>query len=236
LVILDPFVKLHALGENDNAALDAVADLLMQLAHEYNVAIDSPAHTRKGMIAAGDSDARRGASAVRDASRLDYTLIPMSEDEAESFGIDPDERRFYLRLDNAKVNLLPPAARAQWFRLVDVPLGNCTPEYPEGDRVQTVEAWEPPDILDGLDPKEIEAALEELDAGLLGGCSVIQLRPLPRNAPPGRSCSSISRSRPRRSASEFSAPGSRMGRCLKRIMKIRSRGSRQKGCDAAQRN
>ena len=35
LVILDPFVKLHALGENDNAAMDAVADLLVQLAHEY---------------------------------------------------------------------------------------------------------------------------------------------------------------------------------------------------------
>jgi RecA-family ATPase len=107
LVILDPFVKLHGLGENDNNAMDAVADLLVQLAHEYNIAIDSPAHTRKGVTAAGDADARRGASAVRDAGRLDYTLIPMSEDEAKAFGIKPEERRFYLRLDSAKVNLLP---------------------------------------------------------------------------------------------------------------------------------
>ena len=77
---------------------------------------------------------------MRDAGRLDYTLIPMSEDEANSFGIEPKERRFYLRLDSAKVNLLPPAASASWFRLVDVRLGNVTPDYPEGDRVQTVES------------------------------------------------------------------------------------------------
>src|SRR5262249_42124422 len=86
LVILDPFVKLHALEENDNAAMDAVADLLTQLGREYDIAMDSPAHTRKGMVAAGDADARRGASAARDAGRLDYTLIPMSADEAKAFG------------------------------------------------------------------------------------------------------------------------------------------------------
>jgi DNA polymerase I-like protein with 3'-5' exonuclease and polymerase domains len=169
LVILDPFVKLHALGENDNAAMDAVADLLVQLAHEYNIAIDSPAHTRKGMTAAGDADARRGASAVRDASRLDYTLIPMSEDEADAFGIMPEERRFYLRLDSAKVNLLPPAASASWFRLVDVRLGNCTADYPEGDQVQTVESWTPPDMWAGMDPEELKAVLEEINAGLPNG-------------------------------------------------------------------
>jgi hypothetical protein len=149
--------------------MDAVADLLVQLAHEYNIAIDSPAHTHKGMITAGDADARRGASAVRDAGRLDYTVIPMSEDEANAFGIEPEERRFYLRLDSAKVNLLPPAARAQWFRLVDVRLGNATTDYPEGDHVQTVESWAPPDMWDGLDSEELKAALTEIDAGLPNG-------------------------------------------------------------------
>jgi hypothetical protein len=169
LVILDPFVKLHALGENDNNAMDAVADLLVRIAHEFNIAIDSPAHTRKGMTVAGDADTRRGASAVRDAGRLDYTLIPMSEEEAKAFGIELEERRFCLRLDSAKVNLLPPAAHAQWFRLIDVRLDNCTADYPEGDRAQTVESWTPPDTWAGLDPEELKAALEEIDAGMANG-------------------------------------------------------------------
>jgi len=169
LIILDPFVKLHALEENDNAAMDYVADLLTQLAHEYDIAIDSPAHTRKGMTAAGDADARRGASAARDAGRLDYTLIPMSEDEAKAFGIPSEERRSYLRLDSAKVNLLPPARKADWFRLVSVELGNATADYPDGDRVQTVEPWIPPDTWAGLDPETLKAALDEIDAGLANG-------------------------------------------------------------------
>jgi hypothetical protein len=169
LVILDPFVKLHTLEENDNTAMDMVADLLTQLGREYDIAFDSPAHTRKGMVAAGDADARRGASAVRDAGRLDYTLIPMSEDEAKGFGIPPEERREYLRLDSAKVNLLPPARTAQWFKLISVPLGNTTPDYPDGDYVQTLEPWKPPEILAGLAPEAIEATLEEIEAGLPSG-------------------------------------------------------------------
>jgi hypothetical protein len=121
------------------------------------------------MTAAGDADARRGASAARDASRLDYTLIPMSEEEAKVFGIAAEERRSYLRLDSAKVNLLPPARRADWCRLVSVDLGNATADYPDGDRVQTVEPWIPPDTWDGLDPEALDAALSEINAGLPTG-------------------------------------------------------------------
>ena len=46
LVVLDPFVKLHALEENDNGAMDFVCDLLVQHAIEYDIAIDVPHHTR----------------------------------------------------------------------------------------------------------------------------------------------------------------------------------------------
>jgi hypothetical protein len=169
LVILDPFVKLHALGENDNNAMDAVADLLVQLAHEYNIAIDSPAHTRKGMTAPGDADARRGASAVRDAGRLDYTLIVMSEDEAKKFGINPEDRHSYLRLDKAKVNLLPPARVAEWFRLVGVRLNNGDEDYPDGDNVQTLEPWTPPEISDDLDDNMQNTILDDVDAGMEDG-------------------------------------------------------------------
>jgi hypothetical protein len=169
LVILDPFVKLHALEENDNSAMDYIVDLLTQIANEYNIAIDSPAHTRKGAVAAGDADARRGASAARDAGRLDCTLIPMSEAEAEAFGVDLDARRSYLRLDNAKVNLLPPARKAQWFELVSVPLDNATDDYPDGDWVQTVRPWTPSDAWDGLDAEIQNKILDAINAGTSDG-------------------------------------------------------------------
>src|SRR5262249_7582909 len=113
LVVLDPFVKLHALGENDNAQMYCLGSLFGKLSPDLNLGIDSPAHTHKGTTTAGDADARRGASAQTNADRLDYTLTVMTEDEAKQFGIPADERKSYVRLDNAKVNIVR-AMKAAW--------------------------------------------------------------------------------------------------------------------------
>jgi hypothetical protein len=168
LVTLDPFVKLHALDENSNPDMDFVCSQLVKLAQEYNIALDSPAHTRKGALIAGDSDNRRGASAQRDAGRLDYTLTAMSEAEAEQFGIDPDERKSYIRLDRAKANIVR-AIKATWYRLVNVSLGNTTELYPEGDEVQALEVWVPPDAWLDLDAGRINRILDKMGAGLPDG-------------------------------------------------------------------
>jgi DNA polymerase I-like protein with 3'-5' exonuclease and polymerase domains len=168
LVILDPFVKLHALDENKNPDMDFVCSQLIKLAQEYNIAVDSPAHTRKGQLIAGDSDNRRGATAQRDAGRLDYTLTAMTETEAEQFGIDADERKSYVRLDRAKANIVR-AIKATWYRLVSVPLGNATELYPEGDEVQALETWVPPDAWIDLDAGRINRILDKIDAGMPDG-------------------------------------------------------------------
>jgi hypothetical protein len=168
LVILDPFVKLHALDENNNPDMDFVCSQLVKLAQEYNIAIDSPAHTRKGALTAGDSDNRRGASAQRDAARLDYTLTVMSETEAKQFGIEVDVRKSYVRLDRAKANIVQ-AIKASWYRLVSVSLGNSTELYPDGDAVQALEIWVPPDPLGDLDPDCVGRILDKIDAGMPGG-------------------------------------------------------------------
>jgi hypothetical protein len=82
---LDPFVKLHALEENDNGQMDFVCDLLTQLAIEHNIAVDAPHHQNKGTPTPGDADSGRGGSSIRDAGRLVFTLTPMSEQEAKTF-------------------------------------------------------------------------------------------------------------------------------------------------------
>jgi hypothetical protein len=105
LVVLDPYVKVHALEENDNGAMDFVCDLLATLAIEYDIAIDAPHHTRKGQLTPGDADSGRGGSAVRDAGRLIYTLSTMSEEEAKAFGIDAEDRAAYVPLARAPLTL-----------------------------------------------------------------------------------------------------------------------------------
>src|SRR5262249_18485151 len=155
--------------ENDNGAMDFVCDLLATLAIEYDIAIDAPHHTKKGQLTPGDADSGRGASATRDAGRLIYTLTTMSEQEANSFGVNPEERTTYIRLDKGKVNLAPPARTATWFKLVGVPLGNGNDEYPNGDEVQTVEPWDPPKLWDGLTSAMLNAVLTDIDAGMPNG-------------------------------------------------------------------
>jgi hypothetical protein len=168
LVILDPFVKLHALNESDNPDMDFVCSALIRIAQDYSIAVDSPAHTHKGQTQAGDADARRGASAQRDAGRLDYTLTVMSETEAEQFGINPEERKRYMRLDKAKANIVR-AVKARWFRLVSIPLGNASAVYPEGDEVQAIEPWTPPETWEGAEPETLNAILDAIAVGLPDG-------------------------------------------------------------------
>jgi hypothetical protein len=169
LVSLDPFIKLHALEENDNGAMDFVCDLLVQLSIQYDIAVDAPHHTKKGNVVAGDADAGRGASAARDAGRLIYTLTRMTEEEAKTFSIKSADRNLYVRLDSGKVNIAKPSREATWYKLIGVPLGNGTDDYPAGDEVQTVIPWHPPKTWDGLTSVQLNAALTDIDAGLPNG-------------------------------------------------------------------
>jgi hypothetical protein len=169
LLGLDPFVKLHALEENDNGSMDFVCDLLVKLAIEFNIAVDVPHHTKKGQQTAGDADAGRGASAARDAGRLMYTLTRMTDGEGDTFGIPADDRRLYVRLDSSKVNIAPPSGEATWFKLIGVHLDNGTADYPNGDDVQTVVPWHPPKTWDGISSAQLNATLDEIEVGLPNG-------------------------------------------------------------------
>lgn len=167
---LDPFIKSHGLDENSNGAIDHVCTSLAKLAIDRDCAIDLPHHTRKGSAGgAGDADRSRGASSMKDAARLVYTLTPMTTDEAEQFGLSEADRRSLIRLDSGKVNISPPSRQATWFRVIGVPLDNGTDEYPHGDEVQTVERWEPPSTWADLGRDLLNRVLDDIDAGLPNG-------------------------------------------------------------------
>lgn len=166
IVSLDPFIKTHSLEENHSGDMDFVCDLLARLAVEYNIAVDSPHHVHKGTLTPGDADSGRGSSGIRDAARLVYTLAGMSETEAAAFNISPDDRCTYVRLDPAKINIAARSAKATWFKIVGEPIGNGTPEYPNGDTVQVVEPWSPPDAWADTTSVGLNAVLSDIDRGL----------------------------------------------------------------------
>jgi hypothetical protein len=169
LLAIDPFVKAHGVPENDNSLVDLVAQVLTDLAHKYDIAVDFAHHVKKGPAEPGNADRGRGASAARDAARLVYSLATMTSEEANAFGIPDHQRRSYIRMDSAKVNVAPSMAKAKWFFLTGVPLDNGTELYPHGDVVQTVAPWSPPETSAGLDTDLINRILDAIDAGLPDG-------------------------------------------------------------------
>jgi hypothetical protein len=169
VVSIDPFIKSHSLDENSNSAIDEVVQLLANMAGQFDIAIDIPHHVAKGSADPGNANRGRGASSMKDAGRLIYTLTPMSADEGRAFGLNEQDRRRLIRLDSAKVNITPPMAEAKWFRLVGIRIGNANDRYPNGDEVQTVVPWSPPETFAGMGNAMINLILNDIEAGAPGG-------------------------------------------------------------------
>jgi hypothetical protein len=169
IVSLDPFVKAHSVEENNNSMIDEVVQLLTGMAAQFDLAVDIPHHAAKGPPDPGNANRGRGASSMKDAGRLVYTLTKMSEVEAKAFGLSEADRRSLIRLDSAKVNIMPPMTEAKWFRLVGVRIENGNAVYPNGDNVQTIEVWTSPDTFAGLSSRMLNQILTDIDAGLPDG-------------------------------------------------------------------
>ena len=134
LWVIDPFIAIHDVEENDNSAVNKVVQALHRIAEETGCAISIIHHTRKkgdkGGI--GDMDTARGASSLLSAARVSHTLTPMSEDDAQELGVAPEDSPLFVRMDKAKANLSPPNETTEWLRLVPVSL-------PCGDSVGAIE-------------------------------------------------------------------------------------------------
>lgn len=170
LIGFDPFVKAHSIAENDNSGMDAVMEVLTDMAKRHGIATDSIAHNNKAQGDPGDANRLRGASAQKDAARLVYTLTTMSREEAQQFGIDEIERPSFVRFDRAKVNYGKSTA-AKWFKLIGVRLENCgvDDDYPNGDEVQVAVPWSPPQAFDGLSDETLNAVLDVIAGGMPDG-------------------------------------------------------------------
>ena len=171
IVSLDPLIKTHNVDENSNKAMDVVASVLTGLAHEYDIAVDTPQHSNKAGANGDTEDANRGrgAGSTKDAFRLVYGLRHMNEDEATQLGVPTRDRRLFIRMDSAKANIAAPSSEARWFKLVGVRIGNPSPIYPDGDEVAAVEPWEPVGVWSLITNHKANEVLDALASGMPNG-------------------------------------------------------------------
>jgi RecA-family ATPase len=146
-IAIDPLVSFHELNENDNVEMATVIRSISGVAQQTSCAFKVIAHARKGHLA-GDADTMRGASAIRDGCRIVETLTTMTEEEAKKLNVEEIERRWLVRLDDAKANFAAPTEQVTWFRRESVDLDNGT-------------ATRPPDKVGVLRPFDMTGITQE---------------------------------------------------------------------------
>lgn len=151
---IDPFVSSHAVDENSNQAIDAVAKEWLRIAHEANCAIGLAHHLRKTTAAEFTAQDARGAGAMINAARSCLVLQRMSKDAAQEFRIGECDRKKFFSVYDDKNNKAPPAYAAEWYEFVSVGLGNGDETGPE-DSIGAVKRWQPPDAFGGVTARQL---------------------------------------------------------------------------------
>mgnify|MGYP000462806025 CR=1 FL=1 len=122
-IFLDPFISLHDAPENDNVAVNKAVRQFKVIAAKTGCAISLIHHTRKmgkdSEVGAGDAEAGRGASSLKDAARVVLTLAKMSKSTGDSLNLV--DYGNYIRLDTGKSNFSAPDNDARWFQFTGVP-------------------------------------------------------------------------------------------------------------------
>ena len=116
VVIIDPFVSSHDVGENDNSAVDMVAKTWGRIADRANCSVELVHHTRK-LNGNGEPSIDDGRGASDLALRSCRLLVRMSKEEAKSAGVGSEARWRYLKIGNGKVNMVPYREKQIGFSL-----------------------------------------------------------------------------------------------------------------------
>jgi AAA domain len=161
VLVVDPFVSSHSVPENDNGAIDAVAKEWAKIAERAGCAIVLVHHSRKLNGQELDADSARGASALVAAARHAMTLSRMTKEEAQQFGIEPQDRGRFVRADAAKSNRAP-AGKAIWYQIEGVALGNAEGG---GDEIPVMAPWSPPDAFEGISVHDLYRVQKLVDQG-----------------------------------------------------------------------
>lgn len=157
VLILDPFVSAHMIGENDNRAIDMVAKELARVADQCGCSINLVHHVRKQNGTEATADSARGASSLIGAARSVVVYNRMTKEEGEQAGIAPEQIGFHFRTANDKANLAPPEA-AEWHRMNNVDLAN-------GDQVGVACPWDWPDPFAGISTQKLMAVQRAVSEG-----------------------------------------------------------------------
>lgn len=119
LVVFDTLRRFHNLDENDNGLMASLIGWMESLCRQNGITVLFLHHTNKTSSGADVSQqASRGASVLTDNARFQANMVTMSEKEATTFRVDPELRRWFVKLCFTKLNYSKPLPDL-WFKKTD---------------------------------------------------------------------------------------------------------------------
>ena len=122
LVVIDTLRRFHSGDENSAGDMAKLLGVMERLCASTGASMLFLHHTAKGAALNGAGDqqqASRGSSVLVDNVRGgQFNLSGMTEAEARTYGVDPGDRRQFVRLVQAKANFGAPIPE-MWFRRAD---------------------------------------------------------------------------------------------------------------------
>lgn len=167
VLIIDPMVKTHRVPENDNGAMEATLTTWVEIAEGGNCAVELVVHSRKSVAGQMKSiEDWRGASSQLGAVRDARLVVRMTEEEAVTMGIEPEQTFRHIRIGDTKSNMTPHPESIRWLRLESVSLENATDadeaDNHNSDSVQVVTEFKTPTLFEGVPWEDIDAAMTAL--------------------------------------------------------------------------
>lgn len=167
MVVLDPFIAINAVAENDNTLIRRVMTVLRrQICHDFHAALVLPHHDVKNGGADVDSDQNnaRGAGDIINAVRFEAAVRNMSEDQAKKLLPEDgqDQRRYFFRVGSeaSKRNITKPDD-AEWFERFSA---ECN-----GEDVVGCRPWDPPKAFADISVTDANAILDRIGQGMADG-------------------------------------------------------------------
>jgi RecA-family ATPase len=122
LVVIDTLRRFHSGDENSAGEMARLLGVLEGICERTGASVLFLHHTAKGAALNGAGDAQqasRGSSVLVDNVRGgQFNLLGMTEADARVYGLDPDDRKSFVRLVQAKANFGPPMPD-RWYRRMD---------------------------------------------------------------------------------------------------------------------
>jgi RecA-family ATPase len=117
LIVLDTLSRVHTADENSNGAMSSLVRNFERITSETGAALIFLHHVAKAAAREQKGDeqhASRGASVLVDNARWGASISKMSKAEAETLGLEEDQRHHYVKLAIPKNNYSAPF-ESVWF-------------------------------------------------------------------------------------------------------------------------